>query len=87
MTQEKRTIKVVSREISESTSRKILSFINAAQSAEEIASAIEFKGERDVGVKVSESLLDRRARLGGFQNLDQVEPLLHRSARYASARL
>ena len=72
MTQEKRTAKPIPKEIAESTSKKVLSFLNAAQSAEEIASAIEIKGERDVGVKVAESILDRRARLGGFQNLDQV---------------
>ena len=72
MTQKKRSSKVESKRIAESTSKKVLAFLNAAQSAEEIASAIEIVGERDVGVKIAESLLDRRARLGGFQSLDQV---------------
>ena len=73
MTQEKRSVKaIIPKEIAESTSKKVLSFLNAAQSAEEIAEAIEFKGERDIGIKIAESLLDRRARLGGFQNLDQI---------------
>ncbi len=72
MTKEKRTANNNSGEIAESTSKKVLSFLNAAQSAKEIASAVEFKGERDVGIKVAESLLDRRARLGGFRNLNQV---------------
>lgn len=72
MTQEKRTAKAIPKEIAEGTSRKVLSFLNAAHSAEEIASAIEFKGERDIGIKIAESLLDRRARLGGFHDLNQV---------------
>ena len=72
MTQKKRSSKVEPKKIAESTSKKVLAFLNAAQSAEEIASVIEIEGERDVGVKIAQSLLDRRARLGGFQNLDQV---------------
>ena len=58
--------------VAESTSKKVLNFLNTAGSAEEIASVIEIEGERDIGVKIAEVLLDRRAKLGGFQNLDQV---------------
>jgi len=72
MIQKKRSAKVDPKKIAESTSRKVLYFLNAAQSAEEIASVIEIEGERDIGVKIAQSLLDRRARLGGFKNLDQV---------------
>lgn len=72
MTQEKRKVAVNFTETAEGASKKVLSFLNAAQSAEEIAGAIEIKGERDIGIKVAESLLDRRARLGGFHNLSQV---------------
>ena len=72
MAQEKRSAKADPRRISENTSKKVLSFLNTARSAEEIARAIEIKGERDIGVKIAESLLDRRERLGGFQSLDQV---------------
>jgi hypothetical protein len=72
MNREKRPENANPQKIAKSTARKVLSFLNAAQSAEEIASAVEFKGERDVGTKVAESLLDRRARLGGFHNLSEV---------------
>lgn len=72
MVQRKRSVKPDTGRVAESTSKKVLSFLNAARSAEEIASAIEIEGERDIGIKIAEVLLDRRARLGGFQNLDQV---------------
>ena len=51
---------------------KVLSFLNTVQTADELAGAVEFKGERDVGIQVARSILDRRARLGGFRNLDQL---------------
>lgn len=52
--------------------KKILSFLNAAKTANEIADAIEFPGERDVGIKVARNILDRRQELGGFKNIKQV---------------
>ena len=72
MAQKKQSAKIDPKTVSEGTSKKVLSFLNAARSAEEIATAIEIEGERDIGIKIAESLLDRRARLGGFENLDQV---------------
>ncbi len=72
MAQKKQSVKQDTKRVAESTSKKVLSFLNAARSAEEIASAIEIEGERDIGIKIAEGLLDRRARLGGFQNLEQV---------------
>lgn len=52
--------------------KKILTFLNAAKKAKEIADAIEFLGERDVGIKVARNILARREALGGFKNLTQV---------------
>jgi hypothetical protein len=59
-------------DVAESVSKKVLAFLNVAQSANEIAGAVEFKGERDVGLKVAQSILDRRTRLDGFKNLSQL---------------
>jgi len=58
-------------DVTPALSEKILSFLNSVRNPEEIASVVEVPG-RDVGVKISESLLDRRAHLGGFRNLNQV---------------
>ena len=69
MAQKKQSAKIDPKTVSEGTSKKVLSFLNAARSAEEIATAIEIEGERDIGIKIFESLLDRRARHGGFLSL------------------
>lgn len=52
--------------------REILDFLNVAQTAEQIAEAIEMPGELDVGIRVAQRILDRRGQLGGFTNLQQV---------------
>lgn len=53
--------------------RLVLEFLNGARSAEEIADTIEIPGELDVGVRVAQRLLDRRATLGGaFSKIQQV---------------
>ena len=52
--------------------QKVLDFLNSAESAEEIAIAVEIPGERDVGIRVAQHILDRRRELGGFTNLRQV---------------
>ncbi len=53
--------------------RIVLEFLNGAQSARQIADAIEIPGELDVGLRVAQRLLDRRAALGGrFASLAQI---------------
>ena len=53
--------------------QRVLEFLNAAQTAEEIADAVEIPGERDVGIGVAQRILERRRELGGrFTTLQQV---------------
>ncbi len=52
--------------------RMVLDFLNAATSAEEIAAAVELPNELDIGVRLAQRLLDRRAQLGSFTTLQQV---------------
>ena len=52
--------------------RQVLNFLNAAQTAEEIATAVEIPDELDVGVRLGQRILDRREQLGRFANLQQV---------------
>lgn len=52
--------------------QEVLAFLNAAQTPEEIAEAVEFPDERDVGVRVARRILDRRQELGAFTSLGQV---------------
>lgn len=55
-----------------SEAQRVLAFLNAAKTAEEIAEAIEILGERDVGLRVAQLILERRQELGGFRDLKQV---------------
>lgn len=50
----------------------VLEFLNAATSAEEIATAVEIPGELDIGLRVAARILARRDQLGGFASLEQV---------------
>jgi DNA-binding beta-propeller fold protein YncE len=59
-------------DVSPQDSQKVLDFLNNAKSAEEINVAVEIPDERDVGVKVSQRILDMRNKLGSFVNLQQV---------------
>ncbi|MBN1931237.1 MAG: hypothetical protein JW786_06475 [Desulfobacterales bacterium] len=53
--------------------QQVLEFLNGAQTIEEIADTIELPGELDVGLRVAQRLLNRRATLGGeFSNIQQV---------------
>jgi hypothetical protein len=52
--------------------REVLDFLNAAQSAEQIAAAVEIPDEPDVGIRIAQRILDRRQQLGGFTNLQQI---------------
>lgn len=63
-------------DVSPSEAEKVLDFLNTAKTAEEIADAIEFPGERDVGIKVAQNILDKREELGGFKDLKQVDDVL-----------
>lgn len=58
--------------ISAADAAMVLEFLNAAQSAEEIAAAVEILGELDVGPLVAARILARRDQLGGFSTLEQV---------------
>lgn len=59
-------------EVSTLDARKVLSFLNSATTAQEIADAVELPMERDVGIRVGQRILQRRAELGGFTMLQQV---------------
>ena len=53
---------------------RILTVLNAARSAAELAATIELEDEPDVGLRLAQRLLDRRAQLGGaFTTLAQVD--------------
>jgi len=52
---------------------KVLAFLNAAKTAEEIANAIiMFTGERVLTIRAAQKILDRQVQLGGFKDLKQV---------------
>ncbi len=55
--------------------RKVLDFLNAAKTSEEIAATIEFPGERDVGIKIAQRILKERDILGGFTSLKQIDDI------------
>jgi hypothetical protein len=53
--------------------KKILGFLNTVRSPKELAEAVEFHGERDVGIKVAEHIMTKRNELGGqFKSLQDV---------------
>lgn len=52
--------------------REVLDFLNSAETAEQIAAAVEIPGELDVGVRIAQRILDRRGQLGGFTDLHQL---------------
>jgi hypothetical protein len=52
--------------------RAVLDRLNAARTARELAAAVEIPAERDVGVRISQRILDRRGELGGFTDLQEV---------------
>lgn len=52
---------------------RVLTLLNAASSAQQLAAAIEIPGELDIGVRLAQRLLDARAAAGGrFTDLRQV---------------
>jgi hypothetical protein len=50
----------------------VLDFLNRVSSAEELAEAVEFSSELDVGVRVAARILERREQLRGFASLEQL---------------
>lgn len=62
-------------QVNEEVERKVLHFLNEARTPEEIATAIEFLGEPDIGVRLAERLLKARDELGGFSNIRQVRAI------------
>ena len=59
-------------EISANHARQVLDFLNQAQDARTIAEAVEFPRELDVGMRVAQRILTRRAELNGFRTLDEL---------------
>jgi len=59
-------------DVSQADAQEVLDFLNAAETAEEIAEAVEIPGEPDVGIRVAQRVLNRRNELGGFTDLQQV---------------
>ena len=55
--------------------REVLDFLNAAQTAEQIATAVELPGEPDIGIRLGQRILDRRQQLGSFTNLRQIDAI------------
>jgi hypothetical protein len=60
------------KDVPEKEAKEILGFLNAVKTAKEIAEAVEFLGERDIGVKTAQNILDAREKLGKFTELQQV---------------
>jgi hypothetical protein len=52
--------------------REVLDFLNSADTAEQILAAVEIRGEPDADVRIAQRILDRRAQLGTFTDLQQV---------------
>ncbi len=59
-------------DVSPANAQRVLNFLNAATSAQQIADTIELPGELDIGVHLAQRLLARRTQLGGFTTLQQV---------------
>jgi predicted nuclease with TOPRIM domain len=60
-------------DLSADQAQRVLDFLNGVQTAREIADRVEYPGELDVGLRVAQRILDRRAALGGaFTDIEQV---------------
>ena len=59
-------------EVSARHAREVLDFLNQAPDATTLAEAVEFPRELDVGLRVAQRILNRRAELNGFRTLDEV---------------
>lgn len=59
-------------EVSAKHAHEVLDFLNQAPNAKTIAEAVEFPHELDVGIRVAQRILNRRAELHGFRTLDEL---------------
>jgi DNA uptake protein ComE-like DNA-binding protein len=60
-------------DVAEADASKVLAFLNGAATAQAFADGIELPNEPDIGLRLGEHLLERRAELGGsFTTLDQI---------------
>jgi hypothetical protein len=62
-------------DVDAATAARVLGFLNAAAGAEEIAAAVEIPDERDVGIRLGQRIIDRRAELGSFTDLRQIRDI------------
>jgi hypothetical protein len=62
-------------DISPEVAEFVLAMLNAAETPEEIAAAIEYPGEPDIGVRLAQRILTARDQLGGFTDLRQVRAI------------
>lgn len=53
-------------------SQTVLEFLNRATTPQEIDAMVEIPNERDVGIRISRRILQRRSELGQFTNLQQI---------------
>jgi len=60
---------------------RVLAFLNTAQTARGIVDAIKLAGGGDVGIRVAQSILNRRVQLGKFTDLKQVTSVTQVGAR------
>ena len=65
-------IPVQPQDVPEFKAERVLQFLNTAKTANEIAETIEIPGERDVGIRLAQKILDRRRELGSFKNLTEL---------------
>ena len=59
-------------DVSAKHAREVLDFLNQAPDARTIAEAVEFPKELDVGMRVAQRILNRRAELKSFRTLDEL---------------
>ena len=64
---------ILPQDVAEADAKKILDFLNGAETAQALADGIELPNEPDVGLRLGAHILERRTELeGGFTSLDQI---------------
>ncbi len=66
------TASIKPNQLNENEIKSILDFLNNTKDASSIAAKIEVIGERDIGIKIAEAIVAKRAEIGGFKSLDDV---------------
>ena len=59
-------------EVQPATAEKVLSFLNNAKTAEEIAGAIRISDRTKVGLRIAQNIVARRTQVTEFRDLAQV---------------